>query len=124
MPALQVRDFPQGFYEEFRSYSALHHRSMAQQTVAAVDQMLHGSEGAITVSSSVTTRMSKREQILVRAAQRRGEQMLQMPLPDELVRAAREERDEAVGSDGCAAARAVLARSSFSLAACFSTMDA
>ncbi len=101
MPALQVRDFPQGLYEELRSYSALHHRSMAQQTVAAVDQMLHGSEGAITVSSSVTTRMSKREQILVRAAQRRGEQMLQMPLPDELVRAAREERDEAVGSDGC-----------------------
>ncbi len=46
MPALQVREFPEELYEELRAYAALHHRSMAQQTVAAVDRMIHGDAGS------------------------------------------------------------------------------
>lgn len=42
MPALQVRDFPQELYQELKDFSALNHRSMAQQTIFAVDAMIHG----------------------------------------------------------------------------------
>lgn len=40
MPALQVRDFPAGLYEELKECAALNHRSIAQQTVIAVEEML------------------------------------------------------------------------------------
>lgn len=40
MPALQVRDFPPALYEELKAYAAANHRSMAQQTVIAVEEML------------------------------------------------------------------------------------
>lgn len=94
MPALQVRDFPQELYEELRSYSAAHHRSMAQQTVAAVDAMLHGTEGLpVAPSANGSARIEKRNQILQRAAQRREARRQDVPLPAEMLRAARAERD-------------------------------
>jgi len=37
MPALQVRDFPQELYDELREYAAQNHRSIAQQTIACVE---------------------------------------------------------------------------------------
>lgn len=40
MPALQVRDFPVALYEELKAYAAANHRSVAQQTIIAVEQML------------------------------------------------------------------------------------
>lgn len=40
MPALQVRDFPDDLYEELKLYAATQHRSVAQQTIVAVEQML------------------------------------------------------------------------------------
>ncbi len=40
MPALQVRDFPDDLYEELKVYAASQHRSIAQQTIVAVEQML------------------------------------------------------------------------------------
>ena len=40
MPALQVRDFPEELYEQLREYAAANHRSMAQQTIIAVEQMI------------------------------------------------------------------------------------
>lgn len=40
MPALQVRDFPDELYEELKTYAASQHRSIAQQTIVAVEQML------------------------------------------------------------------------------------
>lgn len=45
MPALQVRDFPEELYEQLRTYAAANHRSMAQQTIIAVEQMIHGNNG-------------------------------------------------------------------------------
>lgn len=40
MPALQVRDFPDDLYEQLKDYAASQHRSIAQQTIVAVEQML------------------------------------------------------------------------------------
>ena len=40
MPALQVRDFPDDLYEQLKTYAASQHRSVAQQTIVAVEQML------------------------------------------------------------------------------------
>lgn len=43
MPALQVRDFPDDLYEQLKDYAASQHRSIAQQTIVAVEQMLETS---------------------------------------------------------------------------------
>ncbi len=40
MPALQVRDFPDELYERLKEYAELNHRSIAQQTIVAVEQMI------------------------------------------------------------------------------------
>lgn len=40
MPALQVRDFPDELYSELKSYAAANHRSIAQQTIACVEEVL------------------------------------------------------------------------------------
>lgn len=42
MPALQVRDFPATLYDELKEYAARNHRSIAQQTIIAVEEMLSG----------------------------------------------------------------------------------
>ena len=40
MPALQVRDFPAALYDELKECAARNHRSIAQQTIIAVEEML------------------------------------------------------------------------------------
>ena len=42
MPALQVRDFPEDLYEKLRAAAARNHRSIAQQTIAWVEEGLYG----------------------------------------------------------------------------------
>lgn len=44
MPALQVREFPDDLYEQLKQYAASQHRSMAQQTIVAVEQMIGASD--------------------------------------------------------------------------------
>ena len=44
MPALQVRDFPDDLYEQLKAYAASQHRSIAQQTIVAVEQMLEAAD--------------------------------------------------------------------------------
>ena len=97
MPALQVRDFPQDLYDELRLISSAHHRSMAQQTVAAVDQMIHGPKEACPApSASLEARTNKRNGIFERARQRRMKRDTSIPLPGEMLDLARKERDEAL----------------------------
>ena len=38
MPALQVRDFPEDLYEKLRAAAARNHRSIAQQTIAWIEE--------------------------------------------------------------------------------------
>ena len=40
MPALQVRDFPEDLYEELKKCADRNPRSIAQQTIVAVEEML------------------------------------------------------------------------------------
>ena len=40
MPALQVRDFPDGLYASLKALAAAEHRSVAQQTIALVEEGL------------------------------------------------------------------------------------
>jgi hypothetical protein len=47
MPALQVRDFPAMLYDELKEYAARNHRSIAQQTVIAVEEMLEAAESTM-----------------------------------------------------------------------------
>ena len=42
MPALQVRDFPEDLYEKLKEVAAREHRSVAQQTIVAVEAMVSG----------------------------------------------------------------------------------
>ncbi|MEC4273053.1 argininosuccinate lyase [Adlercreutzia sp. R25] len=43
MPALQVRDFPATLYDQLKECAARNHRSIAQQTIIAVEEMLAAS---------------------------------------------------------------------------------
>lgn len=104
MPALQVRDFPQELYGELKEFAASNHRSMAQQTIAAVDQMIHGREVSSSESrfssqsASAAERREKREEILKRAQQRRANRKKDIPSPIEMLADARKERDAQFGS--------------------------
>lgn len=40
MPALQIRDLPQGLYDELRRRAEREHRSLAQQATVAIEQHL------------------------------------------------------------------------------------
>lgn len=40
MPALQIRDLPQGLYDELRLRAEREHRSLAQQATVAIEQHL------------------------------------------------------------------------------------
>ncbi len=95
MPALQVRDFPQELYQELKDYAAVNHRSMAQQTIAAVSQMIHGEtpKEETAHQSEVATRVAKRKEILARAAQRRAERQRDLMNPVDVVAEGRAERD-------------------------------
>lgn len=94
MTALQVRDFPAELYEELRAYASANHRSMAQQTIAAVAQMIHGGdEKPVSPCKVDASRMSKREEILHRAQTRRQRRRDVVPSPQEMLREARDERD-------------------------------
>lgn len=102
MPALQVRDFPEDLYEELRVYAAERHRSMAQQTIVAVEQMMHGTVPGDGPTAAMVEfqeikkradRMAKRERILKRAEKLRETLPPDMPSPVDMLREAREERD-------------------------------
>lgn len=93
MPALQVRDFPQELYQELKDFSALNHRSMAQQTIFAVDTMIHGTHKSSEYEqfSNSVERLKKRESILRRAAKRRNARIDKIPFPTEMLSNARKE---------------------------------
>ena len=71
MPALQVRDFPATLYDELKEYAARNHRSIAQQTIIAVEEMLAEAsalrQGALPLAADVGKRC--RSSVTPRAAQ-------------------------------------------------------
>ena len=54
MPALQVRDFPQDLYDGLKRCAEAEHRSLAQQTIQAVEEMLKArSEASVQRPTSI-----------------------------------------------------------------------
>lgn len=106
MPALQVRDFPEELYEELRVFSTKNHRSMAQQTIAAVEQQIRGAQspsvGTTREANSLfwtetpeeqENRMAKRQAILARAAKRAKTLDGNLPSPLAILAECRAERE-------------------------------
>lgn len=60
MPALQVRDFPDDLYEQLKTYAASQHRSMAQQTIVAVEQMLEAANASHYWDGETLHRLERR----------------------------------------------------------------
>lgn len=98
MPALQVRDFPEGLYERLRYCAEANHRSIAQQTVVAVEQMLEGAPAAgRPVPSGVGRpsheRMQRKRELFARAQQRQQRAEGRMPDFAAIMQGAKQERD-------------------------------
>ncbi|WP_206215072.1 argininosuccinate lyase [Adlercreutzia sp. ZJ138] len=108
MPALQVREFPEDLYEELRVFAARNHRSIAQQTVASVEQAIRGCHqaqcaserrGSFTVEPLVEreARNAKREEVFRRARERQSKLCGALPEPSTMLAEARTERDALFG---------------------------
>ena len=110
MPALQVRDFPEELYQSLKTSAARHHRSVAQQTIVAVEEMVRRESGGCQTSEPTSLRLfdadtsfdfeanrcarsEKRRDILARAAHRREILPSDLPAPLDLLSCARRERD-------------------------------
>lgn len=115
MPALQVRDFPDDLYEELKAYAERHRRSVAQQTVVAVETMLHAGQGVpeddglhiaskpepegtryldISTEAEKALRREKRKYIFKQIEATRMDIPAGFPHPADVVREGREERSE------------------------------
>lgn len=78
MPSVQVKEFPQGLYDELKAYAETQHRSMAQQLIVAAEQMMNrvsaaganaGSrppENAETAEAQRAERIAKRTAVFAR----------------------------------------------------------
>lgn len=71
MPALQVRDFPEDTYQRLKEYAASQHRSIAQQTIVAVNCMLDEADAAEHPNFTIVEK-PKRETAEERIARRRA----------------------------------------------------
>jgi hypothetical protein len=72
MPALQVRDFPADLYEKLRESAKREHRSIAQQTIVAVDSFLNGSRSNMDpqeTEDEIQARIRKREEVFARISE-------------------------------------------------------
>ena len=67
MRPLQVRDFPDVLYAELRERAKREHRSIAQQTIVAVETYLQGQKG-LARTSDVDTDYEIRERVTERMA--------------------------------------------------------
>lgn len=108
MTALQVRDFPQDLYDQLKVRSEAEHRSMSQQVIVAVEQMLgldalqKKLDPAVfkTVHSSfdadgrVQERIESRKRIFDRLADLKIDIPDDLPDPTVLLRKEREARTE------------------------------
>lgn len=108
MPALQVRDFPQGLYDELKLSAARDHRSIAQQVVALVDGALHApmpaaprhvarvtaGDFAFDTEAERQERIRRRKEIFARLDANPVTMPSDFPSPAEIVRAIRDDKEE------------------------------
>lgn len=109
MPALQVRDFPDDLYEKLKEVAAREHRSVAQQTIVAVEAMVSGEYARAKEESRRSlyldfdteakraARIKKRQELFESAKAHPLVLPLDAPSPVDVVREAREERSRHIG---------------------------
>ena len=71
MPALQVRDFPEDTYQRLKEYAASQHRSIAQQTIVAVNRMLDEADAVEHPNFTIVEKPKREETKEERIARRR-----------------------------------------------------
>lgn len=90
MPALQVRDFPDDLYEELRLSAQQDHRSIAQQTIVAVEEYLRRPS---PYSSQASEAISRRQKVLDKISARPSIEIPEsFPSPEQIVRELRDQR--------------------------------
>lgn len=104
MPALQVRDFPDDLYEGLKEYAAQQHRSIAQQTICAVEEMLtrqgecaNGNAARIVSFESLRerdVRIAKRKVLYERIQEHARKLPESLPRPEDIVRDSRDELEK------------------------------
>lgn len=115
MPALQVRDFPDELYEQLKAYAASQHRSVAQQTIVAVEQMLEAADAQhywdgrelhrlerrpryldYDTEEERAARIEKRKKLFAEIAKNKANYPDDMPSAVEMVHEGRRERDRQI----------------------------
>lgn len=115
MPALQVRDFPDELYEQLKAYAASQHRSVAQQTIVAVEQMLEAADAQhywdgrelhrlerrpryldFDTEAERAARIEKRKALFAEIAKNKANYPDDMPSAVEMVHEGRRERDRQI----------------------------
>lgn len=115
MPALQVRDFPDDLYEDLKRYAASQHRSVAQQTIVAVEQMLANANAShywdgetlhrmvrssrlidSDTEAARAERIKKRKELFARIEANKASYPSDMPDAVEIVHEGRRERDRQI----------------------------
>lgn len=108
MPALQIRDLPQGTYDALKWRAEREHRSMAQEATVAIErhlqlvpgepQMMGYERRALTEEQERQERIAKRKQIFA-DLKKMGPVEIPPDFPSvvEIIRQGREERDARLG---------------------------
>lgn len=99
MPALQIRDLPQGTYDALRLRAEREHRSLAQQATVAIEEHLRlipggtARERALTEEEERQARIAKRKALFAEIdAAPRIEIPDDFPSPAQIVRELRDSR--------------------------------
>ncbi len=109
MPALQVRDFPEDLYEKLKEVAAREHRSVAQQTIVAVEAMVSGEYVRakeepcrslyldFDTETKRAARIKKRQELFESAKAHPLVLPPDAPSPVDVIREARKERSKHIG---------------------------
>ncbi len=109
MPALQIRDLPQGTYDALKWRAEREHRSMAQEATVAIErhlqlvpgepQMMGYERRALTEEEERRARIAKRERIFAEIHDILGRAEIPDDFPDpvEIIHEGRRERDARFG---------------------------
>lgn len=109
MPALQVRDFPEDLYKKLKEVAAREHRSVAQQTIVAVEAMVSGEYTLakeeprrslyldFDTKAKRAARIKKRQELFESAKAHPLVLPPDAPSPVDVIREAREERSRHIG---------------------------
>lgn len=109
MPALQIRDLPQGTYDALKWRAESEHRSMAQEATVAIErhlqlvsgepQMMGYERRALTEEQERQARIAKRKALFAEIHDVLGRVVIpdDFPYPVEIIHEGRRERDARLG---------------------------